>query len=447
MKKITDGIRKHKAAPKKLGEIVELPEKTKGEEWLARFRDEEAAAHKETSREDVLAPEVHDEMRPVSRPFLFWGIVSGGVGVAIIAILLSTVFARVTVMVKPRVESATVQDLSVAVDASVSRPLIAQQVIPAEVFEFSKKVLVEFSSTGKEFIEEKAKGQVELYNQFSSSPQTLVGGTRFLTETGMLFRLGKTIVIPGAKIEEGKIVPEFVGAELAADKAGEESNSGGELKLMIPGFKGTAKYGSFYAIAKSGFSGGFRGEARVVSKEDIKKSEEQATKQAFDGLKEEISRKIPSGFSLLDPLREVQITKVVSPEKGTRGDNFTTEAEARGRAIVFRESDMRDFLGEIVLKGDKTRKIVGDSFQIEYRSRSVEYDKKRANLVVRGSVKTEAVIPKEEIAPMLAGKKEGSIVEVLKGREELASFNVAFFPPWLFSAPRDTAKIRFVGGE
>lgn len=419
----------------------------KGEEWLSRFRDEEAAAHRESGKEDVLAPDIKEEIRPARRPLLFWGMASGGVIVLVIAILLSTVFARLTVVIRPRVESVSFQDLSVALDASVSRPLIAQQVIPAEAFEFSKKARAEFESSGKKFIEEKARGKVEIYNKFSSSPQTLVEGTRFLTESGMLFRLSKNILIPGAKIEEGKIVPNSIEAELMADKSGEDSNLSGELKLTIPGFKGTAKYDSFYAIVKSGFAGGFRGEARVVSQDDIKKAEEQVTKQAFDELKEEMSRKVPSGLLLIDALREIQIVKVTSPRAGTRGDSFSVEAEASGRAIMFREQDMRTFLKEVVLKGEMKRKVIEDSFRVEYQSRSVEYGKKRATMVIRGDVKVESVVPEEELSLLLVGKKEGSMIEVLKSRAELASFNVAFFPPWLFNAPSDSAKIHFIRKE
>lgn len=443
-KRITDGIRKHRAAPKKLERIVELPEKTKGEEWLSHFHGHEDASL--TLEPEAWENEVMDSREPKSgRGLLFWGVVSGGVSIVVLVVLLSTVFARLTVAVKPRVESVTFKDVSLAIDTSVARSLVAERVVPAEFLEFSRKAAEDFESTGKEFIEDKARGKVAIYNHFSSSPQTLVEGTRFLAESGALFRLSKTIVIPGAKIEEGKIVPNSIEAEIVADKAGEESNIAGEIKLIIPGFKGTAKYESFYAVASAGFAGGFKGEARVVTKDDVKKAEEQVTKKVFDELKQEILRKAPPGFLLLDALREIQMVKVSSPRAGTRRDRFPVEAEARGRVLVFREGDSKNILKEFVLAGHFDKKVVEDSFRIEYRPRSIEYEKKRANLMVQGEVKTRAVVRKEDIAVLVAGKKEGSIVEVLKGRAELASFSVAFFPPWLFSAPKDTAKIRLIG--
>lgn len=448
MKKITDGIRPHGRTERKNTDESRQEKKQKSIDWLydKHGREEETAVN--TAAEEILViPELQKKDKPVGGKLLFWGLASGVAAVAAIVLVLSFTFSRLTVMVKPRVENVSFRDISVALDASVSRPLLAQKVIPAEIFEFSRKVQSEFESSGKEFIEEKARGKVAIYNQFSSSQQTLVEGTRFITDSGLLFRLTKTIVIPGAKIEEGKIVPESLEAELAADKAGEEANLSGEITLKIPGFKGTAKYEGFNGVALSGFSGGFRGQARVVSPDDLKKTQEQVSKQVFDELKQEIARKIPTEFTVLDGLREIQMVKVISPRPGTRRDRFPVEAEARAKVVTFREGDLHNILGELVLKEHKDREVIGNSFRTEYRPRTVEYEKRRAQLVVQGEVKVKMKVPKEELAVLLKGKKEGSVLEILKGRGELASFNVAFFPPWLFSAPNDPSKIHLIEEE
>ena len=377
-----------------------------------------------------------------NRP-LWWGLGGGLVIVLIMAALLSTVFARITITLKPRVDTLTLPDTLVLMDASVSRPLSEQRVIPAERLEFNKKITGEFESTGREYIEEKARGKVRIYNRFSSSPQTLVEGTRFLTDSSALYRLAKSIVIPGAKIAEGKIIPEFVETELVADKAGEEGNLNGEKTLKIPGLKGTAKYEGFYAVAQLGFSGGFKGEARVVSKDDLKKAEEEITKKLYEELQQEMARKVPLDFKVMDSLREIQVTKLDSPRPNLRSDKFSAEVAARGRLIVFRESDSVAVLKETVLKDDKTREYIDGSASLEYQVKTVDFEKGRAEVVVRGNLKARAVVPEKELAEFIKNKKEGSLVEVLKNRNELASFSVAFFPPWLLKAPSDSLKIKF----
>lgn len=376
-----------------------------------------------------------------------WGIAAGLAAAVALGVLFSTVWARLTLTIKPRVENVALQEIGAAFDTSVSRTLAAQKVIPAELLVFSRKVKEEFESTGREFIQEKAEGKVKVYNRFSSSPQVLVENTRFVTEKGLLFRLPKTITIPGAKVEEGKIIPNFLETKLAAASPGEDFNANGEVTLKIPGFKGTPKYEGFYAVASEGFSGGFSGEARVVSPDDITRSQEEVTKKVFDELKEEIIRKVPANFKLAEILREIQITSLNSPRPKARLERFSVEAEARGRALVFREADVAALLRELVLQDNKTKEVVEGSANLTYQTRNVNFEKGRAEVVIIGNLKTKAVIPQPEIASLVRGKKEGSIIEILKSRSDVASFRIAFFPPWRFRAPQDTSKIRIVVQE
>ncbi len=403
---------------------------------------EDGQSYEESGNTFSLDSEVVTSDKLKSR--LLWRGLFGGLGLAFfIVILLSTIFASTTITLKPRLDILTLPDTLVLLDSSVSRPLIEQRVIPAERLEFNKKMAVEFESTGREYIEEKARGKVKIYNRFSSAPQTLVGGTRFLTEAGVLYRLLKSVVIPGARIEEGKIIPEAIEVELAADKSGEEGNLNGELSLKISGFKGTAKYEGFYALASVGFSGGFRGEARVVSKDDLKKAEEQVTKQIYEALQKEMARKIPLTFKILDGLREIQITKLDAPSLNSRRDRFSVEATGGGRLLVFREGDLVALLKEIALKDDKTREYVNNSASLEYQVKNIDLEKGRAEMTVRGNLRARALISKENLAELIKNKKEGSIIEVLKNRNEIATFSIVFFPPWFSGASLNPAKIRF----
>lgn len=379
-----------------------------------------------------------------SRKLIFWGFVGGLLALLSGVALLTFSFARVTIVVHPQVESVSLDNVAMAFDVSVSRTMSKQKVVPAELLELSRRAEGEFDSSGKELIAEKARGKVLIYNRFSSAPQTLVGSTRFVTDSGVLFRLAKTIAVPGAKIEEGKIIPESVEAELVADKAGEAFNTTEEKTLNVPGFKGTAKYEGFYAVARSGFSGGFSGEARVVSKDDLKGAEEKITKQVFDELKQEVPRKIPAGFILIDDLRQIQIVKVVSPKERSRSDRFSVEAEAKARVLVFRQEDVETLLRDFVVGERQDIELIKNSLDIRYRVNSVDYIKGRAEVLIGGNAKTKTKIPESEIAQAVKGLKEGSVVEALKSRKELRSFSVSFFPPWLFSAPADTGKIRVV---
>ena len=449
----TDGIRPQASIRRRVSpEPVLIEQKAEKPEEYPNEPEEDRSRHQsfiekyaEKSSEGFV---VTDSLSPVERRFAFpwvwkWSFLGGGIFLMLVAGLLSTVLARVTVVVKPRVENIVLKDISVAFDASVSKVLLPQKVLPAERLEFPKSLIEEFEATGTKNIEEKARGKVQLYNSYSSSPQSLVENTRLLTDKGVLYRLTKTMVIPGAEIQEGKIVPKFVETEVVADKVGEESNYTGEIKLNIPGFKGTPKYEGFYAVVPSGFAGGFRGEARVVSRQDLQKAQESLSKKLYDELKAEIVRKTPHDFLLIDALREIQITKIDAPKENTRRDKFPVEVKGIGRLIVFREKDVKDLVKE-VLSSEKGKELVEDSINLQYRVRNIDFAKGRAEAVLSGEVKLRSVVPLDEIAGMLVGKKEGSIIEALKGRQELTSFQVAFFPPWIFSSPKNQAKIKLI---
>ena len=95
--------------------------------------------------------------------------------------------------------------------------------IPGEV------VYVEESSEKKNFetktirdIGEKAKGELIVYNTYSSDPQPLVSGTRFQAENGKIYRINKDVTIAGATIEGGQTIAGRTSIFVEADEFGEE---------------------------------------------------------------------------------------------------------------------------------------------------------------------------------------------------------------------------------
>lgn len=391
--------------------------------------------------EEKSFPELENEMtaKPNRRGWVF---LASAILILLAVGLVSTVFARLTVTVKLKQEAVNLQEVITAFDASVSRPLLPQRVIPAEKLELNDQLAEEFPATGRKYIEEQARGKVKIYNAFSSSPQVLVANTRFLTDSGILFRLPQAITVPSAKIEEGKIVPSFIEAELVADEPGEGGNIRDGLTLKIPGFKGSPKYDGFYAASAAQFANGFKGEATVVTAEDLKAAQERVTQKIYDALQRELFSKIPPDFKLLDQFREVQITGVAAPKAESRLDSFRVEARAVARALVFRETDVQELVRNLIIKAEEKKELVINPFGVQYRVRSIDFQKGKAEVALTGEVKTKPVISLEEFAGLLSGKKEGSIITALQNRAELAAFHLSFFPPWLFSAPGDPAKIK-----
>lgn len=369
-----------------------------------------------------------------------------GLGITFVtALLLSTLFARVTITVKPAVESLQIQDTEIIFNASASEVNKTTRTVPAEFLSFDGSVTEEFPATGSDYVNQKATGRVRIYNAFNTNSQALVATTRFVSDSGVLFRLPKSIIIPAAiKDNADVLVPQFIETDLIADKPGEESNREGEVKLRIPGFKGGPKYDGFYAIAKNGFSGGSVGQGRVITSDDLTKAQENVSKKIFDNLKREMAQKIPTTLRFVDSLSEIAITHIAAPKEKTKIDIFSITVKAVARVFAFRDEDIINLLHEFLLKGDASKTFVDGSADFHYQIKNANYDRKIASVNINGNIKTKKIITAQDFANLAAGKKEGSLIDALNKRRDISTFRVAFFPPWLFSVPSDTRHIRVI---
>ncbi|MDP3729275.1 MAG: hypothetical protein Q8R26_00765 [bacterium] len=369
----------------------------------------------------------------------------GGLGATLVLfVLLTFSFASFTVSFKPKQEPLSLPSTMTALDVSVSQVMVDKKVIPAELLELSKKTVKDFTATGRKVIEDRAKGKVRIYNSFSSSPQKLVSSTRFVSDSGLLYRLPETINIPGASIEEGKIIPRYVETSLVADQAGESYNMEKEITLKIPGFKGGPKYETFYATAPNGFLGGFKGEAKVISKDDLKKSQEETSKLAYEEMKNEISKKIPPGFQTIEGLREIQVLKVVAPKENSKADQFSVEVQTRGKVMVFKKEDGDHLLKELIIKKDSSVEYIDGSAVAKYQAQNTDFEKGKSMVFLEGGIKVASKVDERDLLSMIKGQKERAVQEFLKSRTELASFNMSLFPPWRTSVPKSENKIKLI---
>ncbi|MDP3772410.1 MAG: hypothetical protein Q8Q94_03485 [bacterium] len=350
-------------------------------------------------------------------------------------VLLSTVFARVTVAVKPRIDDMVVAGVPAVFDMAVHSVLTDQHLVPAERLEITKKVNEEFPATGRANVSEHAHGRVILTNQYSSLPQPLVATTRFLTDAGVLYRLPKAVVIPGAKIDKGALVPQSVEVELVADVPGEGGNHTGALTLTIPGLRGTPKYAGFSATAPDGFTGGKLGDAVVVTAADLKQAQDQLTKKVMDELNEDIRGKLPPGFIAPDALRELKVIQITAPAAQSATDRFSVAVEARARILAVRPDDIALLIEASLEGGNKGRTIMKGASPLNYYATTVDFEKGRAEVVLRGSVKIARAVDTNILRELIAGKSQEDARALLSVREEISAFRLSFFPPWSYTIP------------
>lgn len=362
--------------------------------------------------------------------------------VLIAALVLYFVLPKAEINITPKTEAFS-QDLNLVADKGIAKPDFTQNKIPAQLIKLEKKQSQEFSATGQRQINEKASGTVTIYNEYSSSPQVLVEKTRFVSDSGKVFRLTRALTIPGAKIQEGKIVASSVDAPVVADQAGEEYNIG-PSKFTIPGFQGSPKYSTFYARSGAAMSGGAAGIFRVVSQEDFDKAKNELWQSLQPALDREFRAQIPAGFKIIDNALQEEMGFVSSDVGvGGRAEKFTLTLKGAATVLLFDEKDILELankkIAEKIKDPDKSQ---GKIEQIDYRESQADFSKGQLSFKTKISGKIIWKINREQLQKEIIGKDENEVKKILTQHQEIDKAQILFWPFWVKSVPNSLDKVK-----
>lgn len=347
-------------------------------------------------------------------------------------------FPRLTITITPKVETVAVPNVELLATTAATTPDVGARRIPAILIEAEDTIQQEYEATATKFFQERARGEVLVYNAYSSSPQSLVAGTRFQDSTGKVFRLQGNLTVPGAKIEEGKIVPTAIAAAAVADQPGAAANIG-PTQFRIPGFRGTPKHQGFYAESSRAFSGGFVGEAKVVATDDLRRASEDLTRRAVEQLRKELDGKLPADPDLAAPegAREVSVLGVESPKAGERAERFPVRVVVRGRLVAFRHSQATEVIAALLLPRDPALTVKPARAQPDFMLERARLGARPGDLRVTaaGELAFWREPNVEELTAILHTSTPAKAEAYLRGRDEIAAFRMKRFPRWLWYIP------------
>ncbi len=206
-------------------------------------------------REEVVIQD--DEPTPDSsgRRFLLWGTAVFFLGLLVVA--LASRLTGATVTITPKTASLKIDQ---EFTASLGEARLNFQIVPMSE---TVEILIPADTTKK--VQEKAKGTIVIYNNFSDAPQRLIRNTRFETPKGQIYRIDSSIAVPGRSLKDGRKIPGSVEALVIADSPGIEYNIP-PSDFTVPGFRtDAARFAGFYARSKTPLSGGFDGTIKVPS--------------------------------------------------------------------------------------------------------------------------------------------------------------------------------------
>jgi hypothetical protein len=350
--------------------------------------------------------------------------------------------AKIEIKIWPKAEVTSLKE-EIVIDDKISEPDFLNKLFPGKIFSDQRTGSQDFNSTGKGIKEEKAKGIIRVYNSFSTSSQTLVAQTRFVSADGKLFRSLQKVVIPGGRYEKNKLAPGFLDVEVQAAQAGEEYNIGPST-FSIPGFLGTSKYTAFYGKSFDSMKGGFKGEAAQLTAEDLDKARDALTsklqKEAFDSLKS----KVPSDYILLEKASSFEIVDEISSAPIESFINsFNLKETIKIENLAFKKSDIKKFVDNLIssnISGNK--KIEEKNIEINYLPKNKEDGK--LPLVLEISAKTLPEIDTEELKKAIAGKPFQEIKFLLKDNSQLSKIEIKSSAFWLRKIPENLNNIKIL---
>jgi len=360
-----------------------------------------------------------------------------GISLIFFIVIVLTSISKARIMVFPYKNIFSI-NVPVIISDKITEIDEVYGIIPGESVQIEKVVSKNFSSTGEKDVFQKAKGKIIIYNNFSVLPQALVATTRFQTPEGLVFRIIKTITVPGTVKEGGKLKPGEVEVEAVADRAGEEYNIE-PSEFKIPGFLGTPKYQGFYAESSEKFLGGFVGKTNVATKEDIKRAESLVREEAINEVRKELV--LLSNFKVLNETLDIEVEKTLDSNKtGDLGNEFKIGNRAKLKTIVFKEEDVVKFISRYVTNSQNL-KVVEKGLKVDYKEIQFDKEDNELSLKLVSSVQTVKNIDNGKIISEIISRKSSEAEAYLRDLKEIESAQIFLSPFWVRSIPKNKDRV------
>ena len=354
---------------------------------------------------------------------------------AIIASRVVGVFSRTVVRIVPRQEVAKT-DISLKAGR-----VIGGNDLLFETMEFRLTKEQTVQTSGFKTIESKASGQIIIYNNFSLSAQTLLQNTRFESPSGKVYRVNKTIVIPGMKKQGGITSPGSVEATVYADKVGSDYNTG-LTDFTIPGFKGSPQYSKIYARSKTAIQGGETKQVPSVSDEELKKITASLESALESELKSKAKSQVPDGFVLYDKAMKIDMSESDYTKENSAGkEQIKLQKTGMLSAFLIPRKDLslmlaQKYMGENVKNQMKAINLNDLNFDL------ISRDEQNQTMVfrLRGDVKFVWIIDEEQLKQSLIASSS-NLENTFKTYSSINKASIVFKPFWWRFFPDKASKI------
>lgn len=305
------------------------------------------------------------------------------------------------------------------------------------------------TASGQEEVKSQAEGTILIYNKHQTDPIRLVTNTRFETESGLIFKIKDSAVVPGYTIDnEGQIAPGVTTAEVYADEVGDQYNVGPST-FKIPGFKNYPEYKTVYAESVETMTGGFSGQKFIIDENELKTAKQALQMELRNSLLERVDSELPAGFVKFDGAVTFTYVSLPSVEYG---DNLATIKEkALLRIPLFPEEEFADYIAAASIpgyEGEPVRIHSYDSFKFGYTSATTSAsDISTVNSITFKLVGKPQIIWKFDEGKLktdLLNANKTALPSILGAYPAIEKAEAVIRPFWKSKFPTDMAHIEII---
>ncbi len=373
--------------------------------------------------------------RKTSYRFGLWIIIL--ISVLVLVFGLSFIFSGAKLVITPK-------QRTVLVDAEFSAYKTPKgDELGFEIMTIEKEGSQSVNANGEIFVKEKASGDIIIYNNYNKSNQRLIKNTRFETPDGLIYRINKSIVVPGRKTVGGKIVPGSIEATVYADEEGASYNIG-LTDFTIPGFSGDPRFDDFYARSKTSMVGGFIGEKKIVNSEDELNARESIQTNLKEQLLKDVFSQKPEGFEIY---KDGIFITFSSLPNGEEGGDVVIKEKAILYGTLFKQEKFAQFIalntiagfdGEVVEILDSS----SISFTILNKNDVQPWIDDEFSFKLAGNAHVVWSFESEQLKNDLAGKSKEALQTVLTGYPSIDNAQIILRPFWRQTLPDDIKDIK-----
>ena len=366
-----------------------------------------------------------------------WLYITGFTGAACLGILsyLFFVLPKADIDIWPKLEVMSFQE-TVKADSKISSDTAG---IPAYYFENQQSISQTFPATGNASDEGRAEGQITIFNKHQPFTSiTLREGTRFISDSGMLFLLGGKVVVPQATKSGNKIVPGSVTVKVKAAEGGNSYNIGPST-FSIPGFKGTAYYFDVYATSDKAMQGGFSGDVKKVTDNDVQTAKDMLSKKVIGLSEDTLKKQYGADYIIVDDSFDSNVTFDDSQVKvGGVKQDFSLTSLVKTGVLAVKKSDVNAFIQDNVFpKIPEDMSILESSLKEDYSLSDVDFNAKKMTLNMDISIQVYRNIDENHISLSLLGQNTEQINQSVNNMlgDSVSKVETHFWPFWVKKSP------------